>query len=269
MSIMQVYISVDMEGVTGVSHWDQVDDSHREYPRYREQMVREVKAACEGALSAGARRILVKDAHMTGRNLHGCELPSEVELVSGWSGHPLNMVQELDDEFDAALFVGYHAPAGSPGNPLAHTFSSKKVATMRVNGAVASEYLICAYAAEMFAVPVVFASGDETLCAHVAEHSPACCTVATMRGVGPSIVSRCPTTVVEQIAAEVKRALQSDLDACRLKRPAEYRLEIDFKQPIDAYGSAFYPGAELVGQATVVYRATEYFEILRAIKFMV
>lgn len=265
---MNVYISFDMEGVTGVCHGDQVNMAHRDYPRYRAQLVREVRAACEGALVAGAERILVKDAHESGRNIDGRELPIPVELVSGWSGHPLHMVQEISDNFDAALFIGYHAYASSVGNPLAHTFSSKKVAALRLNGELASEYLVCAHAAEMFEVPVVLVSGDEALCAHVADHAPACHTVMTMRGQGPSITARHPDETVAEIRTSVAEALQGDLQACRLKRSDEYLLEIVFNDKQAAYRGGFYPGAEAIGQDTVAFRATDFFDILRAIKFL-
>lgn len=265
---MNVYISFDMEGITGVSHWNQVTSGHHEYPRYRAQLAREVIAACEGALAADAQRIVVKDAHDTGRNLDGSELPPGVELISGWSGHPLKMVQEIDENFAAALFIGYHTPAGLSGNALAHTFSSKKVATMFLNGQLASEYLICAHAAEMFAVPVVFVSGDEVLCAHVAEHAPACKTVSTMRGVGHSVVAQHPATIVEKTRSTVTEALRGDLNACRLDRPEQYKLEIGFHQPIEAYKFSFYPGAERVGEASVSFTTPEFFEVLRAIQFL-
>lgn len=265
---MNVYISVDMEGVTGVCHEHQVNISHRDYPRYREQMAREVNAACQGALAAGAHRVVVKDAHAQCRNLDGNELPESVELISGRSGHPLDMVQEINSDFDAALFVGYHAPAASPGNPLCHTLSTPLVAEMRLNGQRASEYLVFAHAAEMFSVPVVFASGDQALSEHIAVHSQACRTVVTMRGVGRSVIARHPASTVALIRSSVLEALQGDIRACRLPRPAEYRLEIDYKQPIDAYARSFYPGAELRGEATVTVRATDYFEILRALAFL-
>lgn len=265
---MNVYISFDMEGVTGVCNHDQVNIAHADYPRCRAQLVREVRAACEGALAAGAKRIVVKDAHESGRNIDGRELPAPVELVSGWSGHPLHMVQEISDEFDAALFIGYHAYAGSLGNPLAHTFSSKKVGSMRLNGQIASEYLICAHAAGMFGVPVVFVAGDEALCAHVAEHAPACRTVTTMRGIGPSVISRHPDATVADIRANVTEALQGNLAACRLPRPDVYRLEIAFKDQMTAYRGTFYPGVEAIDQNTLAMAASGFFDILRAIKFL-
>lgn len=266
---MKVYVSFDMEGVTGVCDWDQVNMAHADYPRHRAQLVREVRAACEGALAAGASRVLVKDAHESGRNVDGGELPAPVELVSGWSGHPLNMVQELSAEFDAAVFIGYHAYASSGGNPLAHSFSSKKVASMRLNGALASEYLICAHAAELFSVPVVFVSGDASLCAHVAEHAPACRTVTTMRGAGPSVISRHPEQTVAEIRAGVEAALRADLQACRLPHSEEYRLELSLRDRLTAYRGAFYPGVEALDENTLAFVTRDFFEILRMIKFVI
>ena len=98
---MKVYISADMEGVTGVTHWDDVDHSKSVYSRFQKQMSLEVSSACKGALDAGANEIWIKDAHDTGRNILAEILPKGMKLIRGWSGHPYSMVQELDDSFDA------------------------------------------------------------------------------------------------------------------------------------------------------------------------
>lgn len=266
---MKIHISADMEGVTGVSNWDEVTKTHADYDRFRRQMTREVVAACEGALAAGAESILVKDAHATGRNLDGRDLPPQVTLVSGWSGHPLSMVQEIDPSFSAALFVGYHARAGATGNPLAHTMSSSKVAEMRLNDAPVSEYVLHARAAGLFGVPVVFVSGDEALCAEVGMVSPQATTVATMRGSGPSVIAEHPGRAAKAIRAGAEKALRGDLASCLLAPADRYRLEITYKRPFDAYGASFYPGAERTGPATVALESADYLDVLRAIKFCV
>ena len=69
-------------------------------------MQREVTAACEGAIAAGAKEIRIKDAHATGRNLDPWTLPRQAHLVREWSSHPLMMVQELDEEIDAVVIIG-------------------------------------------------------------------------------------------------------------------------------------------------------------------
>ena len=118
---MKVYISVDIEGVAGITHWDETNKAHADYPEFREQMTGEAVAAIEGARAAGATEIWVKDAHETGRNLITSMLPDGVTLIRSWAGHPLCMVQELDGTFHAVMMVGYHAAAGSEANSLAHT----------------------------------------------------------------------------------------------------------------------------------------------------
>ena len=114
---MRVYISVDMEGVAGVVHEDQTDPTEPrhagEYNRMRRLMTSEANAAIEGALEAGATRILVNDSHWLMRNLLAEELHPSAELLSG--GPKLrSMVEGVELGFDAALFVGYHAMAGTP-----------------------------------------------------------------------------------------------------------------------------------------------------------
>jgi D-amino peptidase len=109
---MKVFISADIEGVTGITHWDEADRLKPEYSEFREQMTAEVSAACEGALQAGFTEIWVKDAHASARNLIAAKLPRETRLIRGWSGHPFSMVQELDASFDAMLMIGYHSRVG-------------------------------------------------------------------------------------------------------------------------------------------------------------
>ena len=105
---MKVYISADMEGITGVTNWEEVDHNKSAYSQFQKQMSLEVAAACEGAIRAGAKEIFVKDAHYSGRNILPSYLPKRVKIIRGWSGHPYSMFQEIDSSFDAIMLVGYH-----------------------------------------------------------------------------------------------------------------------------------------------------------------
>ena len=109
---MKVYISMDIEGITGITHWDEATKNKADYRVFQEQMTDEVVAACEGALNAGATEIFVKDAHDTGRNIITSRLPEEAIMIRGWSGHPFCMLQELDETFhvDASSSFVIHAP---------------------------------------------------------------------------------------------------------------------------------------------------------------
>ncbi|MFT5684772.1 MAG: D-amino peptidase, partial [Myxococcota bacterium] len=208
---MRIYISADIEGVCGITHWDEATKSSPDYPAFQAQMQREVVAACEGAISAGATEIRIKDAHATGRNLDPWGLPHQAHLVREWSSHPLMMVQELDATFDAVLFVGYHAGAGFAGNPLSHTLTGAYHRVI-VNGEPLSEYHLYSLAAAALGVPTGFLSGDADLCAQVAAHHPGIRTVTTNTGRGRSVIARHPALVVEEIRQTVSEAL-ADLPA--------------------------------------------------------
>lgn len=265
---MKVYISADIEGVTGITNWDEAEKNHPDYPEFRQRMTDEVVAACDGAIAAGATEILIKDAHDSGRNILADRLPDCARLVRSWSGHPLAMVQELDDSFDAVLLVGYHSKAGSESNPLAHTITLK-VARVAINGTVASEAMIHSWAAALHGVPVVFLSGDKGICEEMRGFNPGIATVAVSEAFGPSTVSLAPSRAQRLIREGVTAALTGDRRACRVALPERFVLDVAYANPVQAYKSSWYPGARHVGDRTVRLETDSYFEVLRALRFIV
>lgn len=266
---MKVYISADIEGVAGITDWSEARKEHADYRPFQQQMTREVAAACEGALAAGATEIVVKDAHGTARNLDARALPAPTRLIRGWSGHPDMMVQDIDDGFAAACFVGYHGRAGVGGNPLAHTISSARVHEIRVNGVAASEYRIHAMACARHGVPVAFVSGDATLAEEVDADGLGTRTVVTKWGEGASQQSLHPDDAAERIRSGVKSALQRVPPGRTFPLPDRYAVEICFKQHTTAYQRSFYPGARLLDPHTVAIEVEDCFEMLRALSFLI
>ncbi len=264
---MKVYISADIEGITGTTHWDETEKKHTDYQDFREQMTAEVNAACLGALSAGASEIWVQDAHDSARNLIAARLPREVKLLRGWSGHPYLMVSGLDASFDALLMVGYHARAGSNRNPLAHTMTGS-LSYIKLNEQYASEFMINSYTAALENVPVVFVSGDAGLCAEAKALVPGLTSVAVKEGSGGATLNLHPEEAVEQIRSGALQALRGDRAACRVTLPAHFEVEMGFKQHEKAYGASFYPGASQKDAHTVRFAADQYFEVLRMISFV-
>lgn len=130
---MKVYISADIEGITGTTSWSETELNAPDYQFFQRQMTREVEAAIEGAIAGGATEILLKDAHDSARNLDISNLPINCKVIRGWTYDPMCMVAGLDRSFDRAIFIGYHSKGGSERNPLAHTRMSKSMANMRVN----------------------------------------------------------------------------------------------------------------------------------------
>ena len=266
---MKIYISADMEGITGVTHWDEVDHNKSSYGQFQKQMSLEVAAACEGALEAGAKEIWVKDAHYSGRNILAEILPKGVKLIRGWSGHPYSMVQELDDSFDALMMVGYHSRAGQGGNPLAHTLSSSKLNSITINDRQTSEFFLHGNIAAKHGVPLVFLSGDAGLCEEVLEVSPGTTTVATMVGVGDSTISIQPQESLEAIKTKVKSALSGELSNCLWDHPKSFVVHIRFNKQQLAYRASHYPGAELFDPKTIAFTTKEYDEVMQLILFVV
>lgn len=263
---MKVYISADIEGVTGVTHWDETDLGKEGWNTAREQMTAEVVAACEGALQAGATEIWVKDAHDTARNLIAAKLPREARLIRGWSNHPLMMVQELNATFHSVVMIGYHSRAGAGTSPLEHTMSGG-LAHLRLNGRYASEFLIHAYAAAYLQVPVVFVSGDQGLCDEITALNPHIATVAVKEGIGDSTVSIHPELATARIREGVAQALQGDRTQAQLALPPHFSVEVRYRQHTKAYTHGFYPGAQQPDPYTVQFVAEDYFEVLRFLLF--
>ncbi|MBT6209447.1 MAG: hypothetical protein HOI35_05460, partial [Woeseia sp.] len=156
---LKVFISVDMEGITGVVNVADATRSGKDYDYFRKTMTREANAAIEGALAAGATEIIVRDSHGSALNLLPEMLNRNSKLLRDWSEGPMYMMEGLDASFDAAIYIGYHARAGTPNGVLDHT-SSGNVTDVSINGLSMPETGYNALMAGHFNVPVVFVAGD-------------------------------------------------------------------------------------------------------------
>ncbi len=156
----KVYISVDMEGITGVVTPDQLGPPGFEYERFRGFMTAEALAAVQGAKDAGATTIVVSDSHGNGENLLIDQFPPDVTIIRSWP-RPLQMMEGIDSTFGAVVFIGYHAATTNPAGVRAHTISSAVLAEVDLNGVPMPESGISAAIAGSFGVPVVAISGDD------------------------------------------------------------------------------------------------------------
>ena len=240
---MRVYISVDMEGVAGVVHEDQtdpIDPRHAgEYNRFRRLMTAEANAAIEGALAAGAERVLVNDSHWLMRNLLAEELHPAAELLSG-RPKARSMVEGVELGFDAALFVGYHARAGTghaDHRPHLHqpgargpAQRARRWASWRINAALAGTY----------DVPVALVSGDQALAAEARELLGASVETVVVKHAVGRFAAR---SVAPAVACRrIRDGATARARAGRTRRsgsPRPIRLEVDFAaDPDGRHGGA-------------------------------
>ena len=261
---LKVFISVDMEGITGVVNVDDATRGGKDYDYFRQTMTREANAAIEGALAAGATEIIVRDSHGTALNLLPEMLNRNSKLLRDWSQGPMFMMESIDESFDAAIFVGYHARAGTTNGVLDHT-SSGNVTDVSINGISMPETGYNALMAGYYDVPVVFVAGDQAVCDQAEELLGTVETVAVKEGIGAAALNLHPEVAREQIRAGVERALRNldDYEPYKLKSP--YTLVLTLKTEQNIYrGAALYPGAKRTGDWELTYVADDVMEIIRA-----
>jgi D-amino peptidase len=269
---MRVYISVDMEGIGGISHPDPTDPKDVRYPTSVALMIGETNAAIEGALAGGATDILVNDSHWNMTNLLPAELHPAARVLQGrkaWSmvagaqpgvdGRP---------SFDVALFVGYHARAGHPTGTIAHTYSDAPVET-RLAGRPTGEYGLNALVLGAWGIPVGLVSGDDALAAEVESWLPwAERVVVKTTDTTTSATSVHPSVACDRVRAGAQRAVSRaatgagiPFQTLDIGRPVV--IELDFAVGSVADHVAIAPGTERFGDRGVRITAEDPVEAFR------
>ncbi|HEX2696760.1 MAG TPA: M55 family metallopeptidase [Anaerolineales bacterium] len=228
---MKILISADMEGITGVTTWDQVTPGHAEYARFRKLMTADVNAAALGAFDAGAQEVVVTDGHWNGSNILVEELDARAKLNTG-SPSPFSMMQGIDQGVAGAIFVGYHARQGSQNAVLDHTWSDTCVANLWLNDSIAGEYTLNAAVAGHYGIPVVMATGDQTACAQMMEQLGPLETAIVKQATGRFSAECLPPNVTQEMIAQtaqraVKRLAKKDAPKpFILKTPVKVAVEL-------------------------------------------
>lgn len=265
---MKLFISADIEGTCGVCSWDETMDGRYGYDFFSRQMTKEVNAVCKAALDSGkVDQILIKDAHDKARNLQPDMLPQEVMLHRGWEGAPGSMMAGVDSGCDAAVMTGYHSAACTDGNPLSHT-SNLDNQFVKINGRIASEFMINLYQAAYYKVPVILVTGDKALCESAKELCPNIETAAVSEGHGGASVSMHPEAALRLIREKTQAALAKDPDSCLIDLPEHFHVEIEFKEFVRAKKGSYYPGAKREGCKGVTFDTDDYYEVLRFLFFV-
>ena len=248
---MKVLISADMEGVCGVTSWVQVMPpeygsglrSTAEYERARLRLTKEVNAAVEGALAGGADEVIVNDSHDGMRNLVPEELHPEVRFITG-SDKTWGMMQGIEEVGEGAVFfVGYHAKAGTPAAPLAHTWTTY-VLDVRLNGRSTGEFGLNAAVAGHFGARVVLVTGDDQAVAQTQDFlggEPVGVVVKTGYS-STSALHLHPERAQALIRAGAEAAVKKVGQTRPWRLPPGSSLEIEFDHPSRADNCLYLPG---------------------------
>ena len=256
---LRVFISVDMEGLSGIAHSEMTSASGAEYGRGRDLMMGDVNAAIQGALDAGATEILVNDSHGSMRNVRVEQLLPPARLISH-NSKPFGMMQGIAGDFDAVFFIGYHARAGNPDGLMAHTGSGASIREIRVAGEPAGEGDMNAMLAAHHGVPVALATGDEAFAKELGQRLTGTEFVAVKRAIRRTTAELIhPQKTARMIREAATRALQSIPEP--LSAPeSPIPIEIRYTRPDLAEIASLLPEIERVAPDTVRFEAGDMAE---------
>jgi D-amino peptidase len=264
---LKVFISVDMEGIAGVVTSEECSSSGPDYGYFRRIMSHEANAAVLGAFDAGATEVYVRDSHGSARNILPDLLDPRAKLLRDWSGGPMSMMEGIDETFDAVVFIGYHARAGTADAIIDHTMSGN-VMDLAINGVSLPEAGANGLIAGHFGVPVVFVAGDQGIVDQVEALFGSVGTYATKQGYGAASLGVHPEVAQRGIRAGVANAVRNRdrFEPFTLNRP--YTMVLKLKTEASVYNGSFFPGAQRTGDWELTYMADDILQVMYAFGVM-
>ncbi|MBA2669030.1 MAG: M55 family metallopeptidase [Gemmatimonadetes bacterium] len=264
---LRIFISVDVEGLGGVGTPAMTSATGKDYAVSRRLATDEVNAVVAAIFRRGPAEILVNDSHGDMQNLLHTELDPRVQYIQG-AVKPYGMVEGLDTSFDGAIFLGYHARAGTANGFLAHT-GSGSVKGLWINDVEMGEGEMNAAFAGALGVPVLMAAGDSAFVEQFSSTVRGAQMVTTKTAVTP-ISARLlhPTVVRERLTAATDRAL-AGIGSARpyeIGSPVRVRLrlaDVTTSQILEAI-----PGVRQLDGYTVEFTATSMADAYRLIRLM-
>jgi D-amino peptidase len=259
---MRVFVSVDMEGISGLTDPDEMRAGGRGYERGCELMTADANAAVAGAFEAGTDEVVVTDAHGSTKNIRADLIDERCTLIRG-PYRPLRMGQGIGPSHDAAMFVGYHARAGVSHGVLNHTWMGYEIQNLYLNGEVCGEIGLIAGLAGSMGVPVALVTGDEAACAEAREVLGAVETVEVKKGIDRYSAEVLPPVRAQALIREASARALRDLGRFRPHVvPAPYTLGIDWASTSMAESCAMIPGVKRAGARSVEFTSDDYAEIM-------
>jgi len=255
---MKLYISIDMEGISGIATVKQTEPGSKEYEKGRLLMIKELNNYINAAFKYGASEILVNDAHYYMDNILRSKLDQRVDLISG-DNKKLSMMEGICEEFDTAFFIGYHAGAGGERAVIDHTYTTN-IYQVKINGLKVNEAILNAYLASYYGVPVSLISGDQIFIKETKEVLKDAAGVIVKEARGRTSARLYGEKKVQgKIDNGVKKALCS-LDKINLISKEEYITEIEFNNSAMADVTEGIPGVKRNDGRKIIYQCSDMLE---------
>lgn len=265
---MKLYLSVDMEGITGLPDYTYVTSSMHNYERARKIMTDETNYVVGSAFASGCTEVLVNDSHMKMNNIMIDQLHPDAHLITG-DVKTFSMVHGLDSSFSGAMFIGYHTRAGMPG-VMSHSMIHM-VRNFYVNDLQLGELGINAMVAGYYGVPVLLVSGDDETAKEAEELIPNVTTVIVKEAISRSATkSLTPKKAGDLLTEKVRDAIENAANVKPLIPPERPTLKVEFVNYGAAEWASLMPGTEIIPDTTIVqYKAKDILEAYRALLVMI
>jgi len=269
---MRVIVIGDMEGVAGITKWQQTDGGESLYEEGRKLYTEEINAAVRGATAAGATEIVVMDCHGAGKGWSFNSLvPDLLDPDCEWvvQNEWTEYTEFLEEGCDAALFVAMHAKAGTPDGVLSHTVSGKDYRGLWFNGVSVGETGINAALCGAWNCPVVLVTGDRAACREASELlGPELVTVQVKQGLGRFSARHVPPARARDLIQQGARRAVEQRAAAKPYDPGKpCEIEVEFSAPDLVDGYRHRPGVEVTGPLGIVSRADDWWSAWRQFYF--
>lgn len=268
---MKIYISLDLEGINGVSKFSEIENKESQaYQKSIEQVFKEVNSVIRGAFKAGAETITVNDAHSSMTNIDLSKLDPRAILITG-KPKTISMMAGLDTSYHAVIMMGYHAKASTSGACLAHTFLEPLI-NVEINGqSVGEAYLNSLYASTLN-IPVAMATGDEALTEEVYTQIGVVPTVITKYALGMNAVQCKPNNILlKELEDTTEKSLNNPTNWIINKEEGPYELKVELSQIVMADLVELMPGVNRTNSRTISFTHPDFktvYQLLQAICIM-
>jgi D-amino peptidase len=255
---MKFFISVDMEGISGIVDSSMVSSKEHDYQTGRKLMAEDTNAAIQGILDTHPdAEITVCDAHGSMNNILPTDLNKPAQLVRG-TPKPQSQLAALDASYDACLFIGYHAKKGTQNAVMSHTYSGANIESLHVNDTEVGETQLNAAIAGHHNVPLILVAGDQATCKEAKQINPQITTVQVKTAIGRTAAQCLNPETAHQLIREAAREATKNITIKPHKAtlPVTFRIRLTDAKRADA--AALIPTAKRIDGKTITITADDY-----------
>lgn len=215
---MKFLVMTDIEGVTGVTSFEQAENSDFG----KRMLMNDLKAVLDGIAEEGAEAI-VYDMHTDGRNVAIEEISCPAVLGKPIMGDNWRGVE--GESIDGLFMVGLHTMQHVPGAIMAHSYL-REYDEIYVNGILVGEIGMEAYLAGERGIPLKLVTGDDLGCTEAKETNADIQTCAVKKSLTEdSAICLPPKKTYAMIKEATRKAVNANIAPMMLEPPYEIKIK--------------------------------------------